>query len=165
MALAVRQGRARAGWDELQPMLRRMTGSFYTRTAFVGLVAPLAAGWAAAAAADTADGPERLELTRAAGRWAGRVPPARVAATGAARAAAACARRDREAAVVALRGILGAGRVPPVMRNATHRVLGALVGGDEGRALVQQADAFFTAAGVADPEPYAASLLPGIAIR
>ncbi len=84
------------------------------------------------------------------------------------KAAAACALRDRGRAVRLLRE-LDSGPRPaqfaPFHVHATRRHLGVLVGGDEGKALVTEADAFFRNGGVIDPEHFVGTLLPGFEIR
>jgi len=82
-----------------------------------------------------------------------------------ARASLACARGDREAAVNELRTLLATPRLTPIWGVATRRRLGVMLDGDEGRALVQDADNTFNAAGVVDPEAFTAAILPGLEIR
>jgi hypothetical protein len=53
----------------------------------------------------------------------------------------------------------------PTYVHAARRRLGILLGGDEGKALVAEADAFFRAGGAIDPERLVAVLLPGCEIR
>jgi hypothetical protein len=45
--------------------------------------------------------------------------------------------------------------------TALKRRRGALLGGDEGRALVEDADGWFSARGAKDPARFAATLVPG----
>ena len=165
MSLAIRQGRARAGWDECQPVLLRITESIYTRTAFLALLRRFLAGWALEAAADTTGEGERRDLQKAAVRWARQVRGASPGAMAQARAVAACAVGDRDGAVAALRALIALPRATPLFMQAARRCLGVLVGGDEGHALIGEADAYFHAAGVSDIERYVAALQPGVAIR
>ena len=49
----------------------------------------------------------------------------------------------------------------PIMSELCTRNLGLLIGGDEGRSLVAQADAFFPARGVVDVARFASAVMPG----
>jgi hypothetical protein len=80
-------------------------------------------------------------------------------------AAAACVRGDTQRAVAVLRQFDAAPKPPafaPIYTHATRRRLGMLLGGDEGRALVAEADTFLRAGGAGDPASLVAMLLPGL---
>jgi hypothetical protein len=51
--------------------------------------------------------------------------------------------------------------MPTLWAHAARHRLGCLVGGDEGVALVREADEFFSARGVAAPAQLVAALFPG----
>jgi hypothetical protein len=53
----------------------------------------------------------------------------------------------------------------PVKTHAVRRRLGVLLGGDEGKRLVTEADAFLRAGGAIKPERLVAAILPGCEIR
>jgi hypothetical protein len=70
---------------------------------------------------------------------------------------------DEEVAVEQLRLGIERLRGVPVLAHACRRQLGVLLGGDEGRALLDQSEAFFRAGGAADSRRIACVLIPGFA--
>jgi len=80
------------------------------------------------------------------------------------RAAAALRRGVREAAVEALRATVASAEVAEMAaHHATARLrLGALLGGDEGRSIVETATRWMREQGVADPTSLAGILSPGV---
>ena len=67
-------------------------------------------------------------------------------------------------AVARLRATIAAG-APPLWTNALRRQLGVLLGDEEGKQLITEADSFLRAGGVVDPGRFAATLYPGIEPR
>ena len=65
--------------------------------------------------------------------------------------------------VIAIIAVLIALLLPAVQqaRESARRQRGRLLGGDIGRELIQQADAFMTGEGVREPDRIAAMLVPG----
>ncbi len=122
---------------------------------------------AAVAAARSAAPSQAKSLWRAAEKDAaaiareGSAPAAAFAAT--IQAAVQQQRGDRVGAVGWLReAAAGFARVSMALHaQAVRRRLGQLLGGDEGRALVQAADAFITAQAIVEPARMAAMLAPG----
>jgi hypothetical protein len=68
---------------------------------------------------------------------------------------------DRERAIAVLRRSIPA-PAGPLLTNLRRRRLGELLGGDEGTALISEADAFLRAGGVVDPARYTAAYTPGV---
>jgi hypothetical protein len=164
------RGDARAAWTLCLANDQRFAASFVSRSTSYSTFERLYRGTAAATlAAKTTDQAERdsllreadrasrfLRLSRPMQRWL--LLP---------RATAACARGDHERAVHLLREFDSGPRPPyfgPIYTYATRRRLGVLLGGDEGRALVTEADGFFRKGGAIDPEHFVATLLPGLEI-
>ncbi len=74
-------------------------------------------------------------------------------------------RGNTEAAVAMLRALVAdesASERLPVYAVCARRGLGALLGGDEGAALVREADRFLKTHGVVDPERFVAAVAPGL---
>jgi hypothetical protein len=69
---------------------------------------------------------------------------------------------DRERAIALTREAIAALErfETHLMAQAARRQLGRLVGGDEGREMIKQADAWFGARGVRDPARMAGMLVP-----
>jgi hypothetical protein len=123
----------------------------------------MAAGTAAEAARKVSDPVQRRALLREARKLIRR-STANAALTGIvvpANVLLACLDGQRERAVAALRESLP--RAAGALIEQVHRRrLGELLGGDEGAALIAEADAFMRAGGVIDPERYAAAFTPGV---
>jgi hypothetical protein len=84
------------------------------------------------------------------------------------RAVIACASRDRDEAVrllLAARSESPSNSSGPLIGHSVRRRLGVLMGGDQGKALVAEADAFFRAGGAVDPERLVVTISPGLEIR
>jgi hypothetical protein len=75
-------------------------------------------------------------------------------------AGVACAQGDRAGAIAALRRDMAALDRDPLYRHGLKRALGLLLGGDEGRVLVDAADDFLRAGGCLKPAQFAALLHP-----
>jgi hypothetical protein len=67
----------------------------------------------------------------------------------------------RERALSELRDSLAALAPIPSIAEVGRRQLGVALGGEEGRELVRQADAFLQGHGVVDPERFACAVMPG----
>jgi hypothetical protein len=81
-------------------------------------------------------------------------------------AAIACCNGDSEAAIAFLRKARSQSDAGlTIDRYAVQWKLGALLGGDEGKALLVEADGFFRRGGVHNVERYVAMLAPGLEIR
>jgi hypothetical protein len=163
------QGRSLAAWDQIGrrwPDLRR---SFLLRIQNVRIeFRYLRARCALSAALDPATAPDqRVALGRAARldirRLARENSPWAAALADLVGAAAAAADGQRDAALHRLRSAEEAFRVldMPLHAAVARRQQGALIGGDDGRALVQQADAWMGAQTVRHPAKFAAMLAPG----
>jgi hypothetical protein len=68
---------------------------------------------------------------------------------------------NREQALSELRASLAALAPIPAIAEVCRRQLGLALGGDEGRELVRQADAFLHGHGVVDAERFACAVMPG----
>jgi hypothetical protein len=172
MGLLVFQGDFRAAWAACVSHDARFRNSFTTKSAlFACGIQEVRGCIAAALAAETTDAADRSALLREAERI-----PLVIRMQGKWRhslliphAAAACARRDRDTAVRLLREFDV--RSPPssfrgpISVQANRRRLGILLGGDEGKAMVASADAFFRAGGAIDPELLVSIAMPGCEIR
>jgi hypothetical protein len=165
------RGDARTAWAHCLAHDGRFAASFLSRSSLFSVSVRVGRGLAAATlAAETTDHAERESLLQEADRAASvtRGIRSRQRWLLLVRAAAACARRDRERAVHLLRELDAGPRPPafgPVNTHAVRRRLGVLLGGDEGKMLVTEADAFFRAGGTVDPERLVAAILPGCEIR
>jgi hypothetical protein len=160
---------SRAAWELCLAHDERFRASFAKRsTLYAGGTQFLRGMTAAALAATTPSASERTALLLEAER-----PP--VLPTSPhwrrwlllPRAAAACARGDRERAVRLLREVDSGPRPPglgPAHTHALRQRLGSLLGGEEGATLVAQADAFFER-GTGDVDSLVATLLPGCELR
>jgi hypothetical protein len=126
-----------------------------------GVLEILACGVATAACLRTSDPRERRELARAAKRLARGARRIRMAAPGVPAACLACLRGDRDGAIAALRREIEKPLLP-LYAHTTRRRLGELLGGDEGKALIDEADAFLRAGGVVDPARLVATFMPGV---
>jgi hypothetical protein len=155
--------RARARLERDARALRR---SFLLRSRFIGGFTAYARACGAVASidADPASRPARVRETRRLARQLERAPaPWSRALASLARAAAANAAGDRAEAIDALREALARSEGADMWLHAwaaRHR-LGSLLGGDEGGALVAQAEEAMTAEGVRAPARMAGLLLPG----
>jgi eukaryotic-like serine/threonine-protein kinase len=165
------RGDARGAWLSSIAQDARFGASFVSRsTMFASLMHFLRSMTAATLAAETVDAAERKMLLQQAERapFLLRSNPLWKKWLLLPRAAAACARRDRERAIHALRQLDSGAR--PASFGSLHvyalrRRLGVLIGGDEGKTLVTAADSFFRAGGTRDVERLVATLLPGCQIR
>ncbi|MFI5308973.1 MAG: hypothetical protein ACHQ53_16565, partial [Polyangiales bacterium] len=155
--LAGARGEHRAAFERAQRDLVRFADSpLRVSPAMSDSVTGVALDTAAALAA-TVGGSERSELVRRMQRFRFRAaePRSRQAA------AVAALEGRREAVIEILRGRL-ASPAPSIAVHANRRYLGRLLGGDEGRAMVAEADAFFRAGGVVDAERFADIWTPGL---
>jgi hypothetical protein len=124
-------------------------------------------GHAQLAAAAAAAGAHRSALLRAVDRDARALQGTRTRVGGAygaaLRAGAAACRGDRDRARALLVETLAALEEADLSMEAAavRRRLGGLTGGEEGRALVEAADAFMSSQGIRSPARMAATLLPG----
>jgi hypothetical protein len=152
-------GRVREAWETARTWHDQLSRSMMSRSRLFVNDSDLALGLSGAAlAAEAPSGSERRALLEYVGRIA--------RGTGEAdqpfvRAALACQQGDRAAAIAALRTLPEPRSWGQLQTYAARRRLGVLIGAS-GEYLVQQADAFFRAGGVVDPERFAAALLPGI---
>ncbi len=165
MVLAAFRGQARRGWQTCQTMLRQLQATWYGRLLFGKLTAPLHAIWAGAAAVELPPGSERDALVREVATACRAAQGQELTLATNARASLACARGDRDGAVKELRTLLATPQLTPTWGVATRRRLGVMLGGEEGRELVRDADEFLRAAGVVDPEAFTAAVMPGMEIR
>jgi hypothetical protein len=156
------RGDALASWNITAPRRERMRGSLFARIAFNGVADGWCSGVGAAAALALDDRRARAEVLRTVRQYARRAERARFRVSPPSAPAVACAQGKPEVAIVALREAIAAPRTAPLFAHAAKRRLGVLLASAEGRALVQEADAFFTAGGVVDPASYVAALLPGV---
>lgn len=158
-----------AAWDLAERTLPRLRRSLLTRVEHVAIDCLQLRVRAALAAATTANDPAPMlaaartlarQLARRRTTW-GR-PVATLA-----RAGVAHLRGDRDAAVELLRA--GADQAEAMALGlfaaAARRHLGTLIGGDEGRAGVERADAWMAAREIKNPERMAHGYLPGFAAR
>ena len=122
-------------------------------------------GRAAVAAATASRDPG--SLLRAAESYARRLDRERTDWTAAmallVRSGVASVRGDTETAARSLRGAVGLCETAEVglFAASARRHLGRLIGGDEGRSLVEQADAWMRSQGVVNPARMAACMAPG----
>jgi serine/threonine protein kinase len=123
---------------------------------------------ARAAIASLATAPDRKERLAEAARLARQLENERMPWTaGLASIVAACvahARGDRDGAVTHLRAAAQRADAVEMLLHAmaARRQLGLLLGGDEGRTLVQEADDAMSAQGIRSPERFAGMLVPGV---
>jgi hypothetical protein len=158
------RGRARAAWFGNVKSLERIFASPQSRFVMRGTLEGNLCGVAAAAANQATDVTERRSLKREAERLAKRARSTNLTLMPAVPSAVlACLRRDRVAAISALRQYLQTERVASNQKLACRR-LGELLQDDEGAALIAEADAFLRAGGVVDPARFTAAMLPGIEI-
>ncbi|MFI5308715.1 MAG: ATP-binding protein, partial [Polyangiales bacterium] len=171
LLLCYDRGDARAAWAHCLAHDERFAASFLSRSSHQTVEVRRHRGLAAATlAAETTDQAEHKWLLREADRASSITRDIRPRQRWLllVRAAAACARRDHERAVRLLRELDAGPRPPgfdPLRTYAVRRRLGVLLGGDEGKALVTEADTFFRAGGTVDPERLVAALLPGCEIK
>jgi hypothetical protein len=154
---------ARALLDRDAKALRR---SFLLRSRFiVGFTAFVRACAAVASIdAEPASRPARVREARRLARQLERAPAAwSKTLASLARAAAANAAGDRDQAIEALREALARSEGVGMQLHAwgARYRLGSLLGGDEGAALVAQAEQAMTAEGVRNPDRMAGIYLPG----
>jgi hypothetical protein len=157
--------RAFETWAGTAEHRQRFLGSWQGRIVMAGSTRAFAASMAAAAALAAPDARQRRALedeARRLARSATKVPASSfpTAPTG---ALLACLDGDRDRAVAVLRRSV---RVPRgrLFTHLLRRRLGELLGGDEGAALIVEADAFLLAGGVIDPARFTAAWMPGLAI-
>jgi hypothetical protein len=165
------RGDARGAWRACLGHDARFRASFASRSIFFACYVQFLRGCAAAnLAAQTPDAGERKMLLQEAEREP--LPLRRSSHWKRLlllpRAAAACARGDRDRAIQLLREF-DAGPRPaafgPVYAHAVRRRMGVLIGGADGDKLVAEADAFFQAGGAGDPARIVAMLVPGCEVR
>jgi eukaryotic-like serine/threonine-protein kinase len=161
------RGDARGVWEKLERELERIGGSPLQRASpLTSSLHGLRAGTAALLALQTSRRSERIALCKQVqrgadvlrrsgrGNWMGRLAEPLDALV-------AFIRGDDAAAVAKLRSALRALAPIPVLREICRRKLGALIGGDEGRALVAHADGFLSTRGVVAPARFASAVMPG----
>jgi hypothetical protein len=165
MATSMYADRAVEVWNDTAQHRARYFKSWYGRTATMGgAMALVAAGLAAEAARVVSDPAQQRELRREARRllrFAGKSPPGTVGVPSA--VLLACLDGDRERAISVLRESIPALDVP-LIQQLRRRRLGELLGGDEGAALIGEADAFLRAGGVIDPARYTAACMAGVVL-
>jgi hypothetical protein len=161
------RGEARAAWEQCLEHDERFATSFLARSRVYRMLARVERGVSAAAlAANTKGSREREALLAEADRVTAPAGIARHLRSWLLipRAAAACARGQPDRASDLLRELSQGPRPPwfaPIHAHAARRCLGALIGGDEGRGLIAEADAFFRAGGASDPERFVRMVMPG----
>jgi tetratricopeptide (TPR) repeat protein len=167
-------GRDREAYDRIEARWRDIDSSMLLQIRQQRIDTFAARGRAAVAAA-TGDGAaaagDRDRLLGEAGRHARKIIGEGMAwAVGTGRlvtAAVAAARGDDATAVAELREAIGRFEASGMALHAAvaRRRLGALLGGDDGRALLAAADAWFAAAGVVDVDAMVRMLAPGFSTR
>jgi hypothetical protein len=149
-------------WYSAAEQRASLLESFQGRSIQLGHLECIAAGTAALVARRVTEPRERKKLLRVAQRLAKR---ARRATTthfaDIAVALCACWRGDRDSAIAALRRSIARAN-GPMSAEPVRRRLGELVGGEEGAALIAEADAFLRAGGILRPERFVAALHPGL---
>jgi tRNA A-37 threonylcarbamoyl transferase component Bud32 len=167
LTASVYAGRAAEVWRETAEYRERYFKSFLGRNVVVEAMSLLAAGTAAEAALTSSDPEQRRALQREARRFLRRAAkgasPGPVVIPSA--VLLACLDGDRERAVAALRESVPHATIYPVIRHFRRRRLGELLGGDEGAALIADADAFLRAGGVVDPARYTAAFAAGVVLQ
>ena len=153
---------------EIERAYRIVTRSpLYRSGSFVGTVAGHRARNAARRAELSSDPAERRELADTmlrSARWMGRSRRAWADHTDApVHAAAAHLKGDADAAVKHLRRGVERLSGVPILAQACRHQLGALLGGDEGRELMEESEVFFRAGGAIDGSHLPALLIPGFA--
>ncbi|HMI91705.1 MAG TPA: hypothetical protein VK509_10105, partial [Polyangiales bacterium] len=161
------RGDARGVWERIEREAARIGSSPLQRASpLASALHGLRAGTAAVLALQTRSPSERAALCKqvqrgadalrrsASGSWAGRVAEPLDALV-------VFIRGDDAAAVAKLRSALRSLAPIPVLREVCRRKLGVLIGGDEGRAMVAQADGFLSSRGVVAPERFASAVMPG----
>jgi hypothetical protein len=158
-------GRILETWTQTAECRGRFFGSWQGRVMLADLQRPIAASMAAAAALAAKEPEQRRALRQQARgfiRGTKNAIPSSITLVPT-HALLACLEGDRERAVTALRQSL-ASPGGLLSNHLFRRRLGELLGGDEGAALIAEADAFLHAGGVVDPARYTAALVPGIAL-
>jgi hypothetical protein len=160
-------GRRRDAWEHAQAWFACLSRSPLGQSRWFVPDAQLVCGLTAAALAQQlAPGSERAALERVvkqARRDSGLLLV---------RCALECLQGDRTAAIATLRQVQSersesgsaTGHWYPMQAYAARRKLGELQQNAQGQALIQEADAFFTAGGARDPKRLASVLLPGLEI-
>jgi hypothetical protein len=165
------RGDVAGAWESCLEQGARFSSSFASYSvALLNFMHFVRGTTAAALAAETKDGSARKALLHEAERM-----PLLLRTSSlwkkwmlAPQAAAACARGQRERAVALLRQLIAGEHPPsfgPLYVRAVERRLGVLIGGDEGKQLVREADAFYRGGGTRDPERLVATIMPGCEIR
>jgi hypothetical protein len=159
---ALYTGHARRAWYAAATQREWFLASFAGRFMHPGMLEHMLCGVAVAAAAETRETRERRSLTRAAEQLAKAAQRTRSAFHSSPETALACLHGEPERAIAELRRRM---QLPlaPLTAELTRRRLGELVGGDEGRALISEADAFLCAGGVVEPARFTAAMMPGVA--
>lgn len=155
-------GDSRSAWEATQAKRDRIRGALFGRVPIGKLADAWSCGVAAAAAASSRDSAARRAALREVERCSKRMHGVWLLQAPPVNAAVECARGNLDRAVASLRSMLRDPKLAPLFAHAARRRLGELIGGDEGRTSIATADAFFTAAGVVDPQRYVAMLLPGV---
>jgi hypothetical protein len=161
--VAMYEGNAREIWVEQAQQRDRVLASSYSRIIARGAAEAFFAAAACAAAAETKDASERARLRREAMHLIRRTRDGQALASMLPRAALiACLSGDRDGAIAVLRAPVSRGAEFPFAREMLDRALGALIGGDEGAAMIANADAALRSNGVVNPARFAAAFTSGL---
>lgn len=159
------RGELRAAFECADSESRRLRASPLGRTHHATDIVESARARTAVALAAEARGTERSDLVKLARRVArGRCSPVKLSLAlrrDFVEVGLCCSSGDIEGAVTRLRRTLPSIEAVPLFFHAGQYRLGRLLGGDEGRLLLQRSDTFFREAGAADAERFVSALLPG----
>jgi hypothetical protein len=164
--LALARGEPRVAWQRVQEDLPRFSDSPMRSSPLIARAVHASAAQAALALAAGAVGNERAELLRfVKRRLAGPIDPRMTSML--AIALAHLEGHTAHAIVLARADLAQADGVrgPHLHQHMKRRALGVLLGGDEGSALVAEADAFLHQGGAIDAERFFEMLSPGLSPR
>lgn len=164
ITLALDAGDARGAHERVQADVARFEGSPLRSSAFYADMVTWCAMLSAAGYSASLRGRERAEVVHLVRRMRMRTDAADPPMMGSRplhRAVIALMEGRQEIAVEALRQALKNFWAPWFVLPI-HRAIGRLLGGDEGRAIIADADAALRAGGAVDPKRIASALLPGI---
>jgi hypothetical protein len=153
------RGDARRGWYAYAAYRERFSASFQGRVMMAGWIEAIASRLASAAAAQTENAAERALLQREAMRLARRTVGKSLPGflePGDRRVA--YLRGDHDAVVASLRKELANEHLSPLSRQRLRRFLGEVLGGEEGAALVVEADEFLRRCGCVNPARFVAAV-------